>query len=855
MLLALGTKNKLGFINGTCVKSTTDAVLSAQWDRCNIVVLSWILGTLTEELYSGQNFNSLALNVWNDLNKTYDKKDGSVIFNLHHKINSLKQNDSPLSEYNHNLNSSWKQYDSMVSSPPCTCGADACTCLASVSVENNNKMMKLMQFFMGLNDAYMPIRSNILLRDRLPDAKVTYAIISREESHRISSLKDSNSKSQSSAFVAHGPNKTNSNNVSSFNTNIGPNPNLKCKKCNKIGHTIERCFEIVGYPPNFRKNFNNNNNRSQNNYNNFRNTSNNNDASNENNINSSSPISFSQEQMLKLLSLINDSSVPASTSAMSNMEGTFFNSSVKFNLNFNKFFNSNLSQSKPIQNGWIIDSGANQHMTTTSNGLSDVVDISGLKLSVGHPNEYCVTLMSVCKLSKDNKLTVSFNESTCYVQGLKDKIIKGIGKEEETQFNKQVKMSRNDNGTEFVNQKMNNHTNSKACYLINMTPSPVLGGKSPYELIFKTEPSLSHLRCFGCLRFSVSLNPADKFSSSPNDEGRATDVCDGSSDNSHENENSPTATHLEDNTSSPEGTNNDLINVGSTTLRRSTRSTTFPKKYDDFVLDGKVKYGIERVVNYANLKSENVCFVSNLNKNLEPKSYEQACKDPKWVEAMNLEIEALNRNNIWEITDLPDNTKPIGNKWVYRVKYKLMVRLKDIKQGLWLKVSIKRKGLIMKKLLALLNRKSVTGYLVYFCDTLVSWKSKKQSVVSRSSAEAEYRAMATTVCEIIWIKNLLLDFNIKVKLPVKMFCDNSSAIQISANHVFHEKTKHFDIDLHFLREKISTGIVQLFSLSGFSIFIFLSTLKFSVFLALHHLDDRVSDSCNSLSNCGINCCG
>ncbi|XP_071727292.1 uncharacterized protein [Rutidosis leptorrhynchoides] len=172
MLLALGTKNKIGFINGTCIKSTTHDVLAAQWERCNTIVLSWILGTLTKELYSGQIFNSLALNVWNDLKETYNKKDGSVILNLHHKINSLKQNDSSLSEYYHNLNSLWKQYDLMVSSPPCTCGADACTCAASVSVENNNKMMKLMQFLMGLNDAYMPIRSNILLRDPLQMLKL-----------------------------------------------------------------------------------------------------------------------------------------------------------------------------------------------------------------------------------------------------------------------------------------------------------------------------------------------------------------------------------------------------------------------------------------------------------------------------------------------------------------------------------------------------------------------------------------------------------------------------------------------------------------------------------------------------------
>ncbi|XP_071699438.1 uncharacterized mitochondrial protein AtMg00810-like [Rutidosis leptorrhynchoides] len=107
-----------------------------------------------------------------------------------------------------------------------------------------------------------------------------------------------------------------------------------------------------------------------------------------------------------------------------------------------------------------------------------------------------------------------------------------------------------------------------------------------------------------------------------------------------------------------------------------------------------------------------------------------------------------------------------------------------------------------------MNRKSVSGYLVYLCGSLVSWKSKKQSVVSRSSAEAEFRAMAVATCEIIWIMNLLSDFNIKVDLRVELFCDNSSAIQISANPMFHEKTRHFDIDLHYLREKISTGIVK-----------------------------------------------
>ncbi|XP_071740727.1 uncharacterized mitochondrial protein AtMg00810-like [Rutidosis leptorrhynchoides] len=79
-----------------------------------------------------------------------------------------------------------------------------------------------------------------------------------------------------------------------------------------------------------------------------------------------------------------------------------------------------------------------------------------------------------------------------------------------------------------------------------------------------------------------------------------------------------------------------------------------------------------------------------------------------------------------------------------------------------------------------LNTRSVTGYLVYFCNSLVSWKSKKQATISSSSAEAEYRAMGLTACEIIWIINLLRDLNINVKLHVELMCDNSSAIQIAA---------------------------------------------------------------------------
>ena len=92
--------------------------------------------------------------------------------------------------------------------------------------------------------------------------------------------------------------------------------------------------------------------------------------------------------------------------------------------------------------------------------------------------------------------------------------------------------------------------------------------------------------------------------------------------------------------------------------------------------------------------------------------------------------------------------------------------------------------------------------------TLVTWRSKKQSVVSTSSAEAKFRAMAQGFCEGIWLRRLLQELQIPMTELVQVLCDNQSAISIAKNPVHHDRTKHVEIDRYFIKEKIEKGVFE-----------------------------------------------
>ncbi|KAA0065405.1 putative mitochondrial protein [Cucumis melo var. makuwa] len=106
------------------------------------------------------------------------------------------------------------------------------------------------------------------------------------------------------------------------------------------------------------------------------------------------------------------------------------------------------------------------------------------------------------------------------------------------------------------------------------------------------------------------------------------------------------------------------------------------------------------------------------------------------------------------------------------------------------------------------DRRSTFGYCVFVGENLVSLKRKKQNVVSHSSVESEYRAMAQSVCEIVWIHQLLSEIGFSITVPAKLWCDNQVALHITSNLVFHERTKHIEVDCHFIHVKIQDGLVS-----------------------------------------------
>jgi hypothetical protein len=145
------------------------------------------------------------------------------------------------------------------------------------------------------------------------------------------------------------------------------------------------------------------------------------------------------------------------------------------------------------------------------------------------------------------------------------------------------------------------------------------------------------------------------------------------------------------------------------------------------------------------------------------------------------------------------------------------------------------------------TRRSTSGYCFFIGTSLISWRAKKQHTVARSSSEAKHRSLASAVCELQWLLYLLHDLNATCSRPPVLYCDSQSAIHISSNPVFHERTKHLEIDCHLIREKLQKGVLKLLPISTneqLADFLTkaLSSPKFGYFISKLNMINIYSDS-------------
>ncbi|KAM0061566.1 putative RNA-directed DNA polymerase [Helianthus debilis subsp. tardiflorus] len=661
LTLALKVKNKYGFIDGTCEKSLIDEVLANQWERCNSVVLTWILNSVSEELFLGQVCSKLASDVWKDLKETCNKIDGSVVFDLYQKINSFSQNGQSVSEYYNKLNIMWKQMDQILQLP-------SCTCRAANEFNNFSHMIKLMQFLMGLDDTYQlgstetPMRCRLPSRGLLGDGNGTgtagkrprhvgyaFSVVSREESHRNSS-NNSFKKNQTVRFAS----KSNQGSVFNKRLNKSSNQSLKCSHCNKVGHTIDTCFELIGYPSWMKPPRGNPGRKT---------SSSNNTFVEESDMPATS---LTSDQVSKLLSLLKEK-VPE-TAQSCNVSVLVIGNQLE-----GLYVCGNTVMSNEVTPSSVLAGKTPYEVVYKFKPFLNHLKVFGCLC-------FCTNLHDTDKLSSRAEKCVfigySHEKKGYKVYSLDSKSVL---------FSRDVKFYE----TIFPFKKQSVFDS------FDSNPMKTINALNFFDLYDNSDPE--HLS-------TVNDPDDDRRDLGESDVGTCDpqqsvlpDTPTGRANTQQTSEVSVSpdmAEHVSTTNEAQNASEGDTLGSELPMLpRRSTRSSVFPKKLDDFVVDSKVKYGIEKVINFSKLSIENKSFASVLSKSVEPSTYKEALHDPNWINAMNDEIHALHRNNSWDIVDKPPNRSIVSCKWIYKIKYKANGEIERYKARLVAKGFSRKEGI------------------------------------------------------------------------------------------------------------------------------------------------------------------
>ncbi|KAM3282710.1 hypothetical protein P3S67_026355 [Capsicum chacoense] len=197
VLIALSAKNKLGFITGYHPCPASDSTDFQAWNRCNDMVTSWILNSLSKDIADSVIYSKTVQELWIILEHKFGQSNGAKLYHLQKELNNLNQGTNSKAGYFTRLKKLWDELNSLNSNIQCSC---VCMCEGKLKLKKSLEDERLIQFLMGLNDTYSQARSNILMINPLPNINLAYSLILHDESQRESYFNPVSS-ADSSAFM------------------------------------------------------------------------------------------------------------------------------------------------------------------------------------------------------------------------------------------------------------------------------------------------------------------------------------------------------------------------------------------------------------------------------------------------------------------------------------------------------------------------------------------------------------------------------------------------------------------------------------------------------------------------------
>ncbi|RVW18491.1 Retrovirus-related Pol polyprotein from transposon RE1 [Vitis vinifera] len=942
-----------------------------KWKIENSMIMSWLINSMNNDI--GENFLlfGTAKDIWDAAKETYSSSENtSELFQVESALHDFRQGEQSVTQYYNTLTRYWQQLD-LFETHSWKCSDDAATYRQIV------EQKRLFKFFLGLNRELDDVRGRIMGIKPLPSLREAFSEVRREESRKKVMM---GSKEQPAptldAFALA---------ARSFNSSGGDRQKRDrpwCDYCKKPGHYKETCWKLHGKPADWKPKPR------------FDRDGRAHVAANSESTSVPEPSPFNKEQMEMLQKLLSQVGSGSTTSVA---------------------FTANRGGMRP----WIVDTGASDHMTgdaailqnyKPSNGHSSVHIADGSKSkiagtgsikltkdlyldSVLHvPNLDC-NLLSISKLAHDLQCVTKFYPNLCAFQDLKSgKMIAVLNcvpgstsfhvANSPTKSLKQVAYS-------LRGESMNEHQVWES--FLDGVPSfhsesPNPSQFAPTELSTPMPPSVQpaqHTNVPSPVTIQSPM-PIQPIAPQLANENLQVYIRRRKRQELEHGSQSTCGQYIDSNSSLPEE------NIG-----EDRAGEVLIPSIDDSTLPIALRKGVRRCtdhpignyVTYEGLSPSYRAFATSLDDTQVPNTIQEALKISEWKKAVQDEIDALEKNGTWTITDLPVGKRPVGCKWIFTIKYKADGSVEDsrlvwillslavnqdwclqqldiknaflngdleeevymeippgfeekfeevlseefevkdlgnLKYFLGMEVARSRKGIVVsqrKYILDLLketgmlgckpidtpmdsqkklgiekestpvdrgryqrlvgrliylshtrpdigfavsavsqfmhspteehmeavyrilrylkmtpgkglffrktenrdtevysdadwagniiDRRSTSGYCSFVWGNLVTWRSKKQSVVARSSAEAEYRALAQGICEGIWIKRVLSELGQTSSSPILMMCDNQAAISIAKNPVHHDRTKHVEIDRHFITEKVTSETVKL----------------------------------------------